>query len=56
MTSNNYAVSPLAFAGAASVITDFNSQLEGIATGDPKAILSSLQKNLQSALDTANGK
>ncbi len=54
--SNNYAVSPVAFAGAASVFTDFNSQLEGIATGDPKAILSSLQKNLQSALDTANGK
>jgi multiple sugar transport system substrate-binding protein len=53
---NDYAVSPVAFAGAASVISDFNSQLEGIATGDPKAILSSLQKNLQSALDTANGK
>jgi multiple sugar transport system substrate-binding protein len=53
---NDYAVSPVAFAGAASVITDFNSQLEGIATGDPKAILQSLQKNLQSALDTANGK
>lgn len=54
--SNDYAVSPVAFAGAASVITDFNSQLEGIATGDPKTILASLQKNLQSALDTANGK
>lgn len=53
---NNYAVSPIAFAGAASVIADFNSQLEGIASGDPKAILSALQKNLQSALDTANGK
>jgi multiple sugar transport system substrate-binding protein len=54
--SNDYAVSPVAFAGAASVITDFNSQLEGIASGDPKAILASLQTNLQSALDTANGK
>ena len=54
--SNDYAVSPVAFAGAASVITDFNSQLEGIATADPQAILSSLQKNLQPALDTANGK
>ena len=53
---NNHAVSPIAFAGAASVIADFNSQLEGIASGDPKAILSALQKNLQSALDTANGK
>jgi multiple sugar transport system substrate-binding protein len=53
---NDYAVSPVAFAGAATVITDFNSQLEGIATGDPKAILSTLQKNLQAALDAANGK
>ncbi len=54
--SNDYAVSPVAFAGAATVITDFNSQLEGIAAGDPKAILGSLQKNLQAALDAANGK
>jgi multiple sugar transport system substrate-binding protein len=51
--SNDYAVSPVAFAGAATVITDFNSQLEGIATGDPQAILASLQKNLQAALDAA---
>lgn len=56
VTGNSYAVSPIAFAGAATVITDFNSQLEGIATGDPKAILQSLQTNLQTALDTANGK
>ncbi|MCU1585638.1 MAG: transporter substrate-binding protein [Microbacteriaceae bacterium] len=48
---NDYAVSPVAFAGAATVITDFNSQLEGIATADPKTILASLQKNLQAALD-----
>jgi multiple sugar transport system substrate-binding protein len=41
----------VAFAGAATVITDFNSQLEGIATADPKTILASLQKNLQAALD-----
>lgn len=54
--SNDFAVSPVAFAGAATVITDFNSQLEGIATGDPKAMLQSLQKNLQAALDAANGK
>ncbi len=53
---NNYAVSPVAFAGAATVIADFNSQLEGIATGDPAAMLQSLQKNLQTALDAANGK
>jgi multiple sugar transport system substrate-binding protein len=56
VAGNEYAVSPVAFAGAATVITDFNSQLEGIATGDPKAILATLQKNLQAALDAANGK
>ncbi|MGO4692371.1 sugar ABC transporter substrate-binding protein [Glaciibacter sp. 2TAF33] len=54
VTGNDYAVSPVAFAGAATVITDFNSQLQGIATGDPKAILAALQTNLQSALDAAN--
>lgn len=56
VTGNSYAVSPVAFAGAAAVITDFNAQLQGIATADPKTILQSLQKNLQTALDTANGK
>lgn len=52
--SADYAVSPVAFAGASTVISDFNSQLEGLATGDPKAMLSSLQTNLQAALDAAN--
>ncbi len=53
---NDYAVSPVAFAGAATVIADFNSKLESIATVDPKAILAALQTNLQTALNTANGK
>lgn len=50
-----YAESPVAFAGAADVITDFNASLEGIATGDPASILAQLQTNLQAALDEANG-
>jgi len=54
VTSNDYAVSPVAFAGASTVISDFNSQLQGLSTGDPKAILSTLQANLQAALDAAN--
>ncbi|TFD82576.1 sugar ABC transporter substrate-binding protein [Cryobacterium fucosi] len=54
--SNDYAVSPVAFAGASTVIGDFNSQLQGLSTGDPKAILSALQTNLQDALDAANKK
>ncbi|MWV48485.1 extracellular solute-binding protein [Rathayibacter sp. VKM Ac-2803] len=53
VSGNDYAVSPVAFAGAATVITDFNSALEGLATGDPEAILADLQTNLQDALDTA---
>lgn len=55
VTGNDYAVSPVAFAGAAAVITDFNSELEGLATGDPASILANLQTNLQAALDEANG-
>lgn len=37
--------------GATDVITDFNAQLEGLKTGDPAAILASVQNNLQAALD-----
>ncbi len=37
--------------GAADVITDFNAQLEGLKTGDPAAILGSVQTNLQAVLD-----
>lgn len=56
VASAQYAVSPVNFAGSASVITDFNSKLESLIGGDPKAILASLQTSLQSALDTANSK
>jgi multiple sugar transport system substrate-binding protein len=37
--------------GAAAVITDFNSQLQGLKSADPKAILTSVQTNLQAVLD-----
>jgi len=50
-----YALSPVNFAGSAAVISDFNAQLEGLVGGDAKGILASLQKELQSALDEANG-
>ncbi len=33
-----------------SVLADFDSQLQGLATGDPKAILQRLQGNLETAL------
>jgi multiple sugar transport system substrate-binding protein len=51
----DYAVSPVNFAGSATVIGDFNAQLEGLAGGDPKAILESLQTNLEAAYAEANG-
>jgi len=49
----DYAVSPVSFAGAAAVLTEFNSELESIGTADPSAVLASLQTNLQAAYDSA---
>ncbi|MFO7292428.1 MAG: ABC transporter substrate-binding protein [Actinomycetes bacterium] len=55
VAGNDYSVSPIAFAGAAEVIADFNASLEGFATGgDAQTILTTLQANLQAALDAAN--
>lgn len=51
----DYAVSPVNFDGSATVIGDFNAQLESLIGGDATAILASLQTNLQAALDAANG-
>jgi len=53
VAGSEYAVSPVNFAGAATVISDFNAQLEGLVGGDAKAILATLQTNLQAALDEA---
>jgi multiple sugar transport system substrate-binding protein len=55
VAGNDYAVSPVSFAGAAEAIGDFNASLSGIATADPKALLATFQENLQAALDEANG-
>lgn len=57
VAGNDYAVSPVNFAGSASVVGDFNSQLEGMASGgvDLKAALAMFQTQLQAALDEANG-
>jgi multiple sugar transport system substrate-binding protein len=55
VAGNDYAVSPVAFAGAAEVISDFNASLASIATADPAQILATFQQNLQAALDAANG-
>lgn len=37
--------------GASDVVADFNSQLQGLQTGDPAAILASVQTNLEAVLD-----
>ena len=42
-----YAQFPPNIAGAADVITDFNAQLESLKTGDPQAILGTVQGNLE---------
>ena len=55
VAGNDYAVSPVAFAGAAAVVADFNASLEGLGGVDPAAILAQFQENLQAALDEANG-
>ncbi|WP_165063268.1 sugar ABC transporter substrate-binding protein [Marisediminicola senii] len=52
--SADYAVSPVNFAGSASAITDFNSQLESLIGGDAQSILESVQTSLQAALDESN--
>ncbi len=37
--------------GSADVISDFNSQLESLASGDPTSILESVQSNLEAIVD-----
>ena len=39
--------------GATDVIADFNGQIEGLASADAKAMLASVQTNLQAVLDSA---
>ncbi len=48
--SADFAQGPVNAAKMDSVLADFDSQLQGLATGDPKAILSKLQENATAAL------
>jgi multiple sugar transport system substrate-binding protein len=50
----DYAVGVVNAPGSADVITDFNSQIVGLAGADPKTILDSVQKNLQATLDSGS--
>jgi len=47
----DYAVGVVNAQGSADVISDFNAKLETLASTDPKAILDSVQTNLQAVLD-----
>lgn len=47
LTGADYAIGLPTNAGTGDVVTDMNSQLEGLATGDPKAILDSVQANFE---------
>jgi multiple sugar transport system substrate-binding protein len=46
----DYAHGPVNAPKMDSVLADFDAQLQGLATGNPKAILDSLQKNTQATL------
>jgi multiple sugar transport system substrate-binding protein len=50
-----YAQSPVAFAGAATAVADFNSSLETQGLADPAAVLGPFQENLEAAAAEANG-
>jgi multiple sugar transport system substrate-binding protein len=48
--SADFAQGPVNAPKMSSVLSDFDSQLQGLATGDPKAILQRLQANMTAAL------
>jgi multiple sugar transport system substrate-binding protein len=50
LDGTEYAIGLPTEAGANDVIGDFNGQIEGLESGDPEAILSSVQSNLQPLL------
>jgi multiple sugar transport system substrate-binding protein len=50
LTGADYAQGVPTVQGAADVVTDFNSQLESLKTGDPAEILESTQSNLEALL------
>ena len=52
VAGGDYAIGMPTEQGANDVIGDFNGQIEGLATGDPEAILSSVQSNMQAVLDS----
>ncbi|WP_271175862.1 sugar ABC transporter substrate-binding protein [Leifsonia poae] len=50
LTAADYAKGVPTAKGSADVVTDLNSKLETLKTGDPKAILDTTQKNLEALL------
>jgi len=50
LAGSAYAIGIPTNVGIAEVITDFNAQLESLATGDPQQILQSVQSNLEAVV------
>jgi multiple sugar transport system substrate-binding protein len=53
LDSADFAVSPPTQQGASDVLSDFNAQIEGLATADVPSMLASVQTNMQAVLDSA---
>jgi multiple sugar transport system substrate-binding protein len=53
LDGSEYAVGLPTVQGTNDVIGDFNGQIEGLESGDPQAILSSVQSNMQALLGSA---
>ncbi len=49
----DYAVGNINVPGVTDVVGDLNAQLETLATGDPQAIMSNVQTNLEAAIEAA---
>ena len=50
LAGSDYAIGMPTNVGVGEVITDFNAQLESLATGDPQQILQSVQSNLEAVV------
>jgi multiple sugar transport system substrate-binding protein len=51
----DYAVTPVNFAGAADVVSEFNNAITTLQTGDPQAILDQVQTQLEAAYQASQG-
>ncbi|MCR8670730.1 extracellular solute-binding protein [Agrococcus sp. HG114] len=55
VTGADYAISPVAFAGASEVVTEFNTKITTLQSADAQALLDELQSQLESAYEASQG-